>query len=384
MAERYVHVEIEASQLSRKTGQPCGDVVSFERSSAATTIVVCDGIGHGIKANVAANLCVSRILELLRQGYSLRKTFNSLVTTMEEAKGTDLPYAVFTLVRILNDGVTSVLTYEMPGPIFVTSRYAQVLAQRTLTVGNCLVHEANCHTAPGEGVLVVTDGVTQAGLGRGLASGWTIEGVGQYVSDCLSAGAALKTISRCVLTQARDIWGETLGDDCTAALARCRHGKTVTILTGPPGEQSKDHETVQRFMRMEGIKVVCGGTTAQIVAKALGKELAVEQNPQSLLAPPRYTIDGVDFVTEGAVTLNQVYNVMDEDPESFDEESGVTELHSLLRSADRVNLLIGSAVNPATRHVSFRQKGVLTRQMILPLITEKLRQAGKLVVVENV
>lgn len=380
----YLHVEIAASQLSKKVGDPSGDVVAHERNASSTTLVVCDGIGHGIKAHVAAQMCVSRILELLRQGYSLRKAFGSLVTTMNEARGTDLPYAVFTVARILNDGVTSILSYEMPAPVFVTSRYAQVLPQRTVTMDDVLIGEANCHIEPGEGIIVVTDGITQAGLGMGLPSGWTIEGVGQYVNDCLGDRIPLSGLPGCVLTQARKLWKKGLGDDCTVVEAICRQGKTVNILTGPPGDPKSDREVVRRFMMMEGAKVVSGGTTAAIVARQLGKELLMETDPQSTLAPPRYHIEGVDLVTEGAVTLNQVYNVMDEDAGRFDEESGVTQLHELLNGADRVHFLLGSAINPATRDISFLQKGVLTRHTILPLLAEKLEKAGKLVIVERV
>lgn len=384
MDKGYIHVEIESSQISKKPGQPCGDVLAFERTASATTLVVSDGKGHGIKAHIAAQLCVSRILELMRQGFSMRKAFSTLVNTMNKARETDLPYAVFTVVRILNDGVTTVLSYEMPAPLFVTTRYSQVLPQRSVTIDNAIIGEANCHVAPNEGIVVVSDGITQSGLGMGLTNGWTIEGTSQYISDCLADGIKLKDIPKTTLIQAKENWKVTLGDDCTVVLAACRLGKTVNILTGPPCDPKKDKEVVNRFMMMDGIKVVSGGTTAKIIADCLGKEVMLEENPQSMLAPARYMIDGIDLVTEGAITLNQVYNVLDEDPSSFDEESGVTQLQELLLTADRINLIVGSAINPATRDISFRQKGILTRQAIIPLISKKLQSAGKLVVIEVV
>ena len=42
-------------------------------------------------------------------------------------------------------------------------------------------------------------------------------------------------------------------------------------------------------------------------------------------------------MTEGAITLNQVYNVLDEPLEKLTEDSGVTELCTFLQLADRVN-----------------------------------------------
>ncbi len=383
MDKRYIHVEIETKQVSKKPGAPCGDVVSYERTSSATTLICSDGIGSGIKAHIAAQMCVSRLLELLRQGYSLRKAFASLVHTMNEAKGTDLPYAVFTIVRILNDGVATVLSYEMPAPIFVSAKYASVLPLRSVTIENALVGEANCHVEPGEGIFVVSDGITQAGLGMGLHNGWTIEGACEYVNTCLNSGMKAKDILPLVLRQARLLWKTAAGDDCTVALASCRWGKSVTILTGPPVNPMKDSIVIRRFLTADGTKVVSGGTTSRLVAEYLGTEVKVETLPQSMLAPARYEIDGIDLVTEGAITLNQVYNILDEDPNCFDEVSGVTELQELLRDADRVNFLVGGAINPACDDISFRQRGILTRPIIIPLLAKKLQEAGKLVVIEH-
>jgi hypothetical protein len=120
------------------------------------------------------------------------------------------------------------------------------------------------------------------------------------------------------------------------------------------------------------------------VARVLHQQVEVEKSPKSLIAPPRYEIQGVDLVTEGAVTLNQVYNVLDEDIRNLKEDSGVTELCALLQIADRVNIFLGGAQNAATGDISFRQRGILSRRQIIPLLAEKLRAAGKLVVVEAV
>ena len=384
MGKEYIHLEVETHQTPKRPAAPCGDVVSCERTPSSTTLLLCDGIGSGIKANIAATMCSARLLELLRRGYSLRNAFASLVKTMNEAKGTGMPYAAFTVARVLNDGVASALTYEMPAPLFVTRRYADVLRSRTVTLENSLIGEANFHLSPGEGLLLVCDGITQAGLGAGYAQGWGIEGAARFVADSLRDGTPLHNIPRQVVRQAHEISRGTAGDDCTAVLGSCRWGTTVNILTGPPGDRKLDEETVKRFLRREGVKIVCGGTTSAVVARCLGREVFIEENPQSLLAPPRDKIEGIGLVTEGAVTLNQLYNILDEDPADFEEVSGVTELHALVLAADRVNFLVGGALNPATNDLAFRQQGILGRRAIIPLIAKKLEEAGKLVVVEAV
>jgi hypothetical protein len=141
---------------------------------------------------------------------------------------------------------------------------------------------------------------------------------------------------------------------------------------------------IKRFVQLPGLKIVCGGTTAKLVAKYLNVPLEMEPEPMSVIAPPRYAIKGINLVTEGAVTLNQVYNILDEDIARLNEDSGVTELRLLLGVADKLNIIVGCAANTANADISFRQRGVLSRKVLVPLLAEKLRQEGKLVNVEFV
>ncbi|MHB8997728.1 MAG: SpoIIE family protein phosphatase [Armatimonadota bacterium] len=380
----YIHVEIEQAQSPKKPGAPCGDVVAFERTPSATTLVLCDGLGSGIKANVAATMCASRLLESLRGGGSLRQAFGNLVKNMIRVRGTELPYACFVVVRVLNDGQATVLSYEMPEPLFITTSHASLLPQRTRTVQNALIGESHLQLAPGDSIMVFSDGVTQSGLGLSMRQGWRTEGVRQFLSEQLSQRRPLRELAQAVHDRARELWEGVGGDDVTTALVLARWGKTLSILTGPPSSKSHDRQVASRFLMMEGWKVVAGSTTSEIIAKYLDKELQVQQDLTSKLAPPRYYIEGIDLVTEGAITLNQVYNILGEDAAELEAESGVTELYHLLHAADRINFLVGMARNPAHGDIVFRQRGLLTRGNIVPLLVEKLQGMGKLVTVEYV
>jgi hypothetical protein len=382
MVAEYVHVEVETAQSSKRPEWPCGDVTACDRNEAATTIVCADGIGSGVHAHIAAELCVSRLLELLRLGTSLQKATASIVRSMERNREPKGAFAAFTVARILNDGMATILAYEAPATILISRRHAVTLPTRSTELGGAIVAESECCLEADDALLLMSDGITQAGLGHGLPQGWQTEGVLRFVNHGLREGRLLKEIVDSVHCEARRLWVEG-GDDCTAVMALCRRGQIVNILTGPPSSPGSDVPFVRRFLQSEGLKIVCGGTTAEIVGRVLGVPLSVEREPQSMVAPPRYELPGIDLVTEGAVTLNQAYNVLDEDLGNFIEDSGVTELCALLQVADRVNLFVGGAKNKASGNISFRQCGILTRENIVPLIAQKLRVAGKLVVVES-
>jgi hypothetical protein len=95
-------------------------------------------------------------------------------------------------------------------------------------------------------------------------------------------------------------------------------------------------------------------------------------------------LEGIDLVTEGAVTLNQLCHLLDVDAADFDELNPVTEFVDLLRQADRVQFVVGGGANPANDSLGFKQQGILKRQRVVPLLVSKLRDRGKLVLVNEV
>lgn len=381
----YLHLDITDCQTPKRTGDVCGDAWSCLRTERSTTVVCCDGIGSGIKANIAATMTIARLEELLRRDYSVREAVAAVAGTMNRAKLSDLPYTAFAVARVLNDGEATVLTYEMPGPVLVGRRLATVLPQRTLTLDRTLINESCCYLEPGDALVLASDGISQAGIGVSLREGWETQGLCRFINDRIHAGTSLNTLPRLAVHEAqrlsRDPRGLMHGDDCTVLLCQCRAGNVVNILSGPPRLKTDDAAVARAFVQLEGKKIVCGGTTAKVISQQLKRRLAVGSDT-SMVAPPDYRLDGIDLATEGAVTLNQAYNILDSDPSQYERNTGVTRLCEMLREADYVRFIVGSAQNDGHGDIAFRQRGILHRDAIVPLLADKLRAQGKLVTTE--
>jgi hypothetical protein len=408
----YLHVELLTAQSSKHPGTPCGDLVSVERNPVGATFLLTDGLGHGIRANISATFHSSLLLERVRGGASVRQAFADTVAILDHARGTDLPWAALSLAHFLPNGDATILAYEMPSPILIHGRHAQILPMRAIKTESGVLGEIHCVCRPGDSLLLVSDGITQAGLGQKMATisgpvsfqnrrfgngngpipslanmsneGWMIDGVLREINLKLAEGMSVTNIAEHIHHKARQHWGREAGDDCTAMLMRCREGITANLFTGPPSTPKKDIQTVREFVQSEGFHIICGASTAQIAARELRRSLDVEQDATSLISPPGYRIAGMDLVTEGAVCLNQLYNIIDAPPEKFEQKNPVTELHTLLSVSDRVRFWVGAAVNPAGESIIFQQQGILHRRQIIPLLAEKLREKGKLVEIHYV
>lgn len=380
----YIHSDVFAAQSPKKPGQPCGDAWGVTRDSNATTIIVADGLGSGIKANIAANMCVSRILTQIEMGLSIRETFNRVSATMDTAWGTVAPFSVFTIAQILNNGQTTVLGYEMPPALIIGQSYAQILPHRVYTHEKAVVHESSCIIKKGEGLMLMSDGITQAGIGKLFINGWESSGVSSFLQSFLPINRLDGQKLACLVhDQARIYWTKGGGDDCSVVVATNRRGIVVNLLSGPPIHKGDDDEFVQAFFSSKGIHIISGGSTSKMASRVMNSKIEISADGDSI-TPPSFKMKGTELVTEGMVTLNQVFNLLDEDMNTLPlTGSPAYQMTYLLKIADKVNIWLGKSENVSEDRIEFRQQGLLNRHIVISRISEKLLKQGKLVVIHS-
>jgi hypothetical protein len=381
-AETYRHVDAACAQESKRGADVCGDFIIQDKTEEASTIAVFDGIGSGIKANIAAHMNASRMMGMIKAGFSLREAGEKIAASMHAARTSDIPFAAFAVARVLNDGHTTVLTYEMPAPVFIQQEEAHAAIQRFFIMGNEVVGESHFKLDDKCAIMLFSDGVTQAGMGMGgkYGAGWGVKDTAAFTDSLVKDGKEWEKIPRLIIEEAKLLSGGIYADDTTALMLTSRPGKTVNILTGPPVDRERDYEIVMDFMNAPGIKIVCGSTTADIVSKQTGLTLKTGRSSGGYMSPPRYYIDGIDIATEGAFSLNQLYNILDYDNKMYDKDSCVSEMAVLIKAVDRIIIWSGNAENKNYQPIIFQQLGLFPRKKIIPFIEEKLRKMGKLVV----
>lgn len=99
------------------------------------------------------------------------------------------------------------------------------------------------------------------------------------------------------------------GDDTTIATVKIVPRKNVCLYSGPPMDKSCDERLVTEFMIPEGKKIVCGGSSANIVSRVLKQPLMPSIEYSDPEIPPTATIAGIDLVTEGVITLKRTVDI---------------------------------------------------------------------------
>lgn len=369
-------------QECKKNQVVCGDTYLSHRTLEYTIFILCDGIGSGVYANIASITCANRLLELLIKSNSMRSITEMVAENMHRARNEEFPFSAFIAVKILNDGQFTVYTYEAPNPIIIKDGYALELNSVKRNTGHEIVGSASGVLEIGDSLIIMSDGITQAGLGRNNVLGIGEKGIVEFINRRLPQTGDLHGIPSAIMEMADELSGGVNEDDATIIALNCRSASQLNVLTGPPAYKGKDKEYVEKFMALPGLHVICGSTTADIVARELNKSIEYINGGRLYENPPEYALEGMDLVTEGAIMLNQVYNIMEEDSEDFEGKNVVERLCTLMQEADIITFSVGNAINYAHNSITFKKIGVRPRQITVKLISQCLRNMGKLVVEE--
>jgi hypothetical protein len=376
------YIEDFVKQSAKDKQIVCGDTCLCERTIDSTDFVLCDGIGSGIYANIAAVTCANRLIELFKTGISMRNVCEMVADSMHRARTENIPFSAFSIVRILHDGQFILYTYESPSPIYIKDGIASPLKLHSYNTGYEIIEEASGSLSQGDSLILCSDGITQAGMGYSNTSGLGEDELANFVNQSLNHSISLPELPDRILKKTHLISGGKRVDDSTVAILRCREATQLTLMSGPPSSKIKDTIFVEKFLSCPGTHVICGSTTSEIVSRVLHRRVKLIDDNPSFANPPEYQMEGIDMVTEGAAMLNQLHNILGENPERFIENSAVERLCRLLQKADVIHFLIGNAINDAHSALIFKQLGIRPREKIIRLISEQLSKMGKLVLAE--
>ena len=176
-------------------------------------------------------------------------------------------------------------------------------------VGGKRICEYSCPLQPGDWLVLVSDGVVNAGIGGAYPLGWGWDEVGRYLETHVHESPTAEQLAAKLARVVEELYQGPPGDDVSIVVIKARRRRVVTIFTGPPVKEADDHRAVEALMSCRGKRVVCGGTTANIVARELGRGIDVDLATGTEEVPASGRIEGLDLVTEGTLTLTKAVEV---------------------------------------------------------------------------
>ncbi len=355
-----VSVDISWKSLNKHGEELCGDKVEVLKTKDSEIVILADGMGSGVKANILATLTSKILGTMFLEGAKIESCVETIAKTLPVCKVREVAYATFSILQIFHNGEAYLVEFDNPLCIFVRDGKIVDYPYQERTMEGKNIREYRFQVKLKDCFVLMSDGVIWAGEGELMNLGWTWEDMADYTLKCTKQTLSASRLAAMLSQLCDDLYGNKPGDDTTVAVARVIERRIVNIFTGPPTHKEDDDRVVRDFMKQEGKKVVCGGTSANITSRVLKREIVTSVNYADPTVPPMATIEGLDLVTEGVLTIGKSLGLLkryeqDEFDEAFfdelDADNGAAKLAKLIiEECTQLNLFVGKAMNVAHKN----------------------------------
>lgn len=363
----------------------CGDFISTVEKDDLTTIVLSDGLGSGVKANILSTLTGKILSTLSASGVSMEESVDTIAQALPVCSVRKLAYATFTLLQVTPTAMAYLAQYDNPNVILLRGGKSVPYPIGRRVIGEKEILESRFQLRVGDMLILMSDGVVHAGLGK-LTDGWPLEDVVRFVEDFYTPDVSPQRMATQLLSACNSLYMDHTDDDVTVAVYKVRARQVVNVLFGPPERPEDDERVLHLFFSKAGKRIVCGGSTAQMVSRYLRRPLVQALPDGGSDLPPAYTLEGVDLVTEGVLTISSVLEMAQcclENgwlPSLRDQQSDPAAqiAHLLFETATDVHLFVGKAVNPAHQDPHL-QIGFTFKMGLIGELKQCLEKMGKTV-----
>ena len=352
------HIEVDVQQKNHEGERICGDVFLSDKFKEENRliIVLSDGVGHGVKANVLATLTATMAMNFTKEHKDVQKIAEIIMNTLPVDNKRKISYATFTIIDIEQDGRTTILEYDNPETIIL--RNDQIFHPEW----KCIVLESeenkgkelkSCSfkAQKEDRIVFCSDGIVQSGLGsEKYPFGWGQENYIEFVRRLVknNPGISADRLALKVVNMAYQNDQYHAKDDTSCGAIYFREPRRLLICTGPPYYQEKDKELAETVKNYKGKKIISGATTGDIIARELDLEIEDSFEFEDPDLPPISHMTGVDLVTEGILTLSKVADILKNYTNDYVLKKGpADQIVKLLKDSDEIHFIIGTKINEA-------------------------------------
>ena len=354
MSEKTFFVDIDCYQQKKDGQNTFGDYFKSKRytDEGRLLAVLSDGLGSGIKANILATMTATMILKFIEDGKDILKATEVIMNSLPVCQVRKISYATFSAFECSDEGYIRIVEEGNPDFIHihngkVVEHKPEVITSKKFT--NRHMHLYNFKLEPEDRLVFCSDGVTQAGMGTDeYKLGWRREGLIKFVEDEIERNPTISSshLAQEIVKEAiRKEPEKKAKDDVSALILYFREPRKLLIFTGPPYRQDRDYEYSKIFDDYDGKKAIVGGTTANLIARELNREITTEKYNKGML-PACSHMEGVDLITEGILTLTKVLEYLNEGYDRWPDDAA-GRLITLLLDSDVIEFMIGSKLNQA-------------------------------------
>ncbi|MEE0947323.1 MAG: SpoIIE family protein phosphatase [Bacteroidales bacterium] len=371
-------IEVGSYQNNKFNNIVCGDCVLLRKciGENRNIAVLSDGLGSGVKANVLSTMTASMAMNFRVRHEPILRTIKAIMDTLPVDSVRNISYSTFTIIDVDSDGEAKIVEFDNPPLLLVRdNKVTRIKTDDTIIKRKAegdrqderLIKMSNLTLKKEDRLICFSDGVSQSGIGnRDMPFGWE-DGIDEFIEELVKKNPKIsaRELSMRIVKQAElnDILKPK--DDTSCVVLYVREPRRLLICTGPPFSENKDKYLAEIVSHYKGKKIVCGGTTSQILSRELKREITVNIDDIAAGLPPSSQMEGIDLMTEGIITLGALSELLRKGMNNnLIGEGPAWEIYRMILDADIIDLVVGTKINVAHQDPSLPVELEIRRNVV--------------------
>ena len=225
----------------------CDDMVEVVRKENELIVVLADGLGSGVKANILATLTSKIISTMIAENMSVDECVSTIAATLPVCKKRGVAYSTFTIMRFIENTEAEIIQFDNPEVILLRGGKNYEYFKNERVIEGKKIYESRISLEQDDVFIAMSDGAIYAGVGQVLNYGWQRENIIAFAEANYNYKQTAKIIASSIADECNHLYALKPGDDTTVAAVQIRKRKSCNLLFGSPKDPKDDNKMLALF-----------------------------------------------------------------------------------------------------------------------------------------
>ncbi len=153
--------------LNKWGEQLCGDRVEIvDQGEDSTVIVLADGMGSGVKANILSSLTSKIISTMMAANMRLEDCVSTIASTLPVCAVRGVAYSTFTIIHIIENEEAEIIQYDNPLLILIRDGKFVEIPKTGTEIEGKMIYKSKIKLQENDFLFTMSDGTIHAGVGE--------------------------------------------------------------------------------------------------------------------------------------------------------------------------------------------------------------------------
>ena len=177
-------IDMAYKSLNHYGEELCGDKVEIVDKEDSRILILADGMGSGIRANILATLTSKIIATMMYNDMTIDEVVATIAKTLPLSSINGVAYSTFSIIQVYHTGEIYVAEYDNPECILIRQGKLKALPFSYRKIEGKKIRECRFQTVPGDALAIMSDGCLYCGTGDIMNYRWDWNALANCCETC--------------------------------------------------------------------------------------------------------------------------------------------------------------------------------------------------------